>query len=105
MSRKRTAKPYWQMNQQELAEATAEFDEEFVMDKFGPAPPEELARLEAARCKGPLAKKDRDVQMITIGLQKELLARADALAKKLGLSRADLIARGVKAVLAAEGEL
>lgn len=105
MTKKRAAKPYWEMNTQELREATAEFDEEFALDKFGPPPPEELARWEAAKRKLSSPKNDRDVQTISISLRKDLLVRADALAKKKGLTRAGLIARGLKAVLAAEGEL
>jgi hypothetical protein len=33
MSRKKAAKPYWEMTTEELREATKEFDEEFVADK------------------------------------------------------------------------
>jgi hypothetical protein len=40
-----------------------------------------------------------------VSLEQELLARSDALAKSLGISRALLIERGLKAVLAAEGRL
>ena len=32
MTPKRNAKPYWEMSTQELAEATKEFDVEFVAD-------------------------------------------------------------------------
>jgi hypothetical protein len=39
------------------------------------------------------------------GGRSDLLARCDALARKLGISRAGLIARGIRAVLAAEGRL
>jgi hypothetical protein len=105
MTKKRTQKPYWEMNTQELAEATAEFDEEFVMDKFGPLTPEMQARWEAAKRKPGRPKKERDIQMISISVHRELLARADALAKKMGITRAGLVARGLKAVLAAQGEL
>jgi metal-responsive CopG/Arc/MetJ family transcriptional regulator len=40
-----------------------------------------------------------------VSLEQDLLARFDALAKSLGISRAPLIERGLKAVLAAEGRL
>ena len=33
MSRKKNAKPYWEMTTAELREATKEFDEEFVAEK------------------------------------------------------------------------
>ena len=53
MTKKRSKKPYWEMNAQELANATAEFDEEFVIDKSRPLTPEERARWERARRKRP----------------------------------------------------
>ncbi len=40
-----------------------------------------------------------------MSLEQELLAKSDALANSLGISRALLIERGLKAVLAAEGRL
>jgi Ribbon-helix-helix protein, copG family len=40
-----------------------------------------------------------------VSLEQELLAKSDVLARKLGISRAWLIERGLKAVLAAEGHL
>lgn len=40
-----------------------------------------------------------------MSLEQELLARSDALARNLGISRALLIERGLKAVLAAQGRL
>jgi len=38
-------------------------------------------------------------------VERNLLARSDALAKNMGVTRAGMIARGLKAVLAAEGKL
>jgi hypothetical protein len=105
MSKKRTQKPYWEMNTQELAAATAEFDQEFVADTFGPLTLEKRAQWE--RWKRKVAR-DKDAQaerLVAVKLAKDLLTRSDALAKKMGISRADLITRGLKAVLAAEGEL
>jgi hypothetical protein len=105
MSKNRPANPYWEMNTRELAAATAEFDEEFVIDKCTPLTPEMKARWEAAKRKGRRSKEANGVQMISVGVEKDLLARSDALAKKMGISRARLIARGLKAVLAAEGQI
>lgn len=105
MTKKSLEKPYWEMNTEELREATKEFDEEFVMDKFTPLTPEMRARWEKAKRKAPLPKKNQGVQIITVTIRKDLLVRADALAKKRRISRSRLIERGLKAVLAAEGEL
>ncbi len=105
MTRKYAKRPYWEMNTEELAEATAEFDEEFVIDKFGLPSPEMQARWEQAKRKPGRPRNGRAMQVISVSLAKDLLARSDALAKKMGITRARLIARGLKAVLAAEGEI
>jgi len=41
MKKNRVSKPYWEMNTQELAAATAEFDKEFIADTFHPLTPEQ----------------------------------------------------------------
>jgi hypothetical protein len=105
MTRKRMPKPYWEMNTKELAEATAQFDEAFVIDKCTPLTPEMRAQWEAAKRKPPQPENGPPEQVIAVRVEKDLLVRSDVLAKKMGISRADLIARGLKAVLAAEGEL
>jgi hypothetical protein len=40
--------------------------------------------------------------VISVSVEEALLVRSDALAKKMGISRAGLIARGLRAVLAVE---
>ena len=52
-----------------------------------------------------LKRKMSCKEMVSVSIEKKLLARSDALAKKMGISRARLIARGLKAVLAAEGQI
>lgn len=101
MSRKKPVKPYWEMTTEELGEATKEFDEEFVADKAGPLTPPLQAQWERAKAKGPCGAGE---QTIAVRLDKALLDRCTALAKKKRISRDALIARGLKALLAAEGE-
>ena len=96
MRKKKTAKPYWEMTTDELREATKQFDEEFNGDKGKPLTPEMKARWEAAKAKGE--------QTITVRVDEALLKRCTALAKKKRLSRDALIARGLRVLLAAEGE-
>lgn len=100
MSRKARQKPYWEMTTQELAEATKEFDEEFVIDKCKPLSPEMRERWERAKRKVGRPKQGRGVQVVSVSVEKDLLARSDALARKMGVSRAALISRGLEAVLA-----
>ena len=51
------------------------------------------------------AAQGRGAKVISVSLEQELLAKSDALAKSPSISRALLIERGFKAVLAAEGRL
>jgi hypothetical protein len=104
MNRNKKQKPYWEMNLEELREATKEFDEEFVADKARPLTPKERARWERIQTKLIAEEGQKGQEFIAVRLEKKLLDRCTALAKKKRISRDDLIARGLKAVLAAEGE-
>jgi hypothetical protein len=98
MTSKRSKKPYWEMTTRELASATAEFEEAFVIDKARPLTAQEQAEWEQAR-----AKPTRSCfRAIRVNVEKELLAQVDALAKKRGVPRDHLIRKGLQALLAAE---
>src|SRR5256885_629017 len=80
------------------------FDEEFVGDKGRPLSPEMKARWERAKAKGEPPANGKVEQTIAVRLDKALLKQCTALAKKKRLSRDALIARGLRVLLAAEGE-
>jgi len=77
---------------------TSEFDKEFVADSFGAPPP--AAKLHWERAK----RRQSRMAEIQVALPADLLKKSDALAKKLGVSRDELVDRGLHAVLAAAGE-
>jgi hypothetical protein len=104
MKTKKSTKPFWEMTTAELREATRQFDEEFVGDKAQPLTPEMKARWERAKAKGAAIENGSTEAHIAVRLEKTLLKRCIALAKKKRLSRDALIARGLRALLAAEGE-
>jgi hypothetical protein len=104
MKSKKSSKPYWEMTTAELREATKQFDEEFVADKGRPLTPDEQALWERVKAKGEPAANGKAEAHIAVRLDKALLKRCTALAKKKRLSRDALIARGLRALLAAEGE-
>jgi hypothetical protein len=104
MSRKPAAKPYWEMTTEELREATKEFDEEFVADSSKPLTPAMRAQWERAKNKPARPEDGQCEQTIAVHVEKTLLDQCMALAKKKRISRDTLIARGLKALLAAEGE-
>jgi hypothetical protein len=100
----RKAKPYWEMTAEDLREATKEFDEDFVAEKTRALTPAMKSRWERAKVKGARAQNGAGRQTIAVHLEKKLLLKCAALAKKKRISRDALIARGLKALLAAEGE-
>ena len=104
MRSKPAQKPYWEMTTRELAEATKEFDKPFAADTFKPLSPEMRERWERAKRKVGRPKEGRGVRVISVSVEKTLLAQSDALARRIGVSRAALISRGLKAVLAAQGQ-
>jgi hypothetical protein len=104
MNRKRPAKPYWEMTTKELRDATEEFDEEFVADKARPLTPQMQRRWKRAKARKAASRNGARQEAIAVRLEKTLLERCAALAKKKRISRDALIARGLKALLAAEGE-
>jgi hypothetical protein len=85
-------------------EGTADFDKEMVIDSFGPPPAEAKTRWGKARRKPGRPRMGKGAQVISVTVERALLAQSDKLARRMGVSRAGLIARGLRAVLAAEGE-
>lgn len=99
MKNKKPSKPYTEMNLEELQQATADCDREFVIDRLRvPPPPEEVARHERARQRGR-PKNGKGVTVVSMCIEKDLLRRTDRLAKKLHLSRSGLVARSLEAAL------
>lgn len=105
MSRKPKVKLYWEMTTEELRQATKEFDEEFAADKAQELTPALSARWTRAKGKAGDAENGSARQTIAVQVEKGLLDQCLALAKKKRISRDALIARGLKALLAAEGEV
>ena len=96
-------KKYWEMNAEELSRATKHFDRPMVATESRPLTSKEQQIWQRVRRKPGRPRQGSGVQVISVSVEKELLAQSDALAKKMHLSRAGLIARGLKAVLAVEG--
>ena len=82
-----------------------QFDREMVRDTFRSLSPKAKADWKKARQKPGRPRQGEGAKMISVTVERSLLAQTDALAKNMGVTRAGLIARGLKAVLAAEGKL
>jgi hypothetical protein len=99
MAKRFKTKAFSAMTADELAEATAEFDREFIADEFGP--PDAAARARWARAKRRAGRpiRGRGAKPISVTVELGILKRTDRLAKKLKVSRAQLIERGLRTVL------
>jgi hypothetical protein len=103
--KKSMAKKYERMRPEELEAATAKFGQELVVEQSRPLNAEERLLWKKARRKPGRPKVGRGARVISVSVERDLLVESDALAHRLGISRASLVARGLKAVLAADGRL
>jgi hypothetical protein len=101
--RKSRRKPHTAMTTAELREATAEFDREFVADTFGPPTPPQRAQDRRARRKRGRPRVGQGAKTISVTIEKGLLTKTDRLARRLGTSRAILIARGLQSLIESSG--
>lgn len=92
-------KPYQEMNTAELAEATKEFDREFVADTFGPLTAAGKAAHRRARAKSGRPRIGKGSQRINITLERSLLQETDRLARRTGLNRSRIIAQSLAVTL------
>jgi hypothetical protein len=91
------------MGREELREATKAFDEEMVVDSSRPLTAAEQEAWERARRKRGRPRRGAGAKVISVSVERTLLARSDALARDLGITRAALVERGLRAVLEAGG--
>ena len=93
---------HWNMTQAELAEATSEFDRQFVSETFRHMTPAEDKVWRTAVGKRRRSGKGpaNGVKILSLGIDANFLKRADALAKKRGVSRDSLVAEGLETLLA-----
>lgn len=83
----------------------AEFDREFVAESFGPMDSTARARLGRAKRKRGRPRVGAGSRMVSVTIEKRLLKRVDRLAKRLGMSRAKLIAVGLLKIMKAAESL
>lgn len=98
---KKFGKPFGQMNATELATATQKYDKPFGgWDEFKPLTARDRAIHRAARKRGR-PKVGRGAKRVMITMEMNLLKEADARAKRLGISRSELIANSIRSTLKA----
>jgi hypothetical protein len=96
---KKNAKKYWEMTAAELAEATKEFDEPFVGSKGRRMNSAERKQEQRFRMKLGRPRQGKGAKAVSVTIEQGLLSRTDAHAKRLGLSRAQFIARSLEQAL------
>ncbi len=99
MRNKNKNKQYTLMTASELAQATKEFDEEFVFQKGEPLAARDRKLHAAARKRGR-PRIGLGAEKIRVTIERGLLREADRFARSKGMSRSEMIARGLRAVLA-----
>jgi hypothetical protein len=97
--KKATGKRYQEMTASELQRATAEFDQEFAGDTFGPPSAKQREQWERAKHKRGRPRVGDGAKTISVTVEARLLAKTDRLAKKLQVPRAAIIARGLQAMV------
>jgi hypothetical protein len=97
---KSARKPFRAMRTDELADATAAYGQEMIIDEFKPLSRAARNRWERAQRKPGRPRRGKGVKVISVSVEQDLLQRSDKLARSLGVSRARLIERGLRVVLA-----
>lgn len=88
------------LSEAEKERVLAEYDQEFVSERSHPLSPEKRRQWQRIKKGFRRTGAPRGTRRISVSVERALLDRSDALAKRLGLSRAGIIARGLQAVLA-----
>ncbi len=95
----KSKKKYSEMTADELARATAEFDREFAGTRTRPLAQRERTQHARTRRRGR-PRLGLGSEKIRVSVERGLLSRADAFARKHKMSRSELIAKGLNAIMA-----
>jgi hypothetical protein len=93
-------KSYWEMTTAELAESTKQVDEPFVADRSRPLTSAERAQWNRIKRKKGRPRVGQGHKRISVSLERGLLQRVTALAKKRRISRSRLLAQVLEEALA-----
>ena len=96
---KKPTKPYWEMNLQELREATRDLDGDLPEGMFRPLSPASSALSNRVKRKRGRPQIGEGSEVISLSIERNLLKRTDQLAKKKGLTRAQLFAQALQTIL------
>jgi hypothetical protein len=97
-----TRKPYWEMTPKEIASATKRFDKPLAADESRPLTPAERQQWKRVKRKRGRPKIGQGFIRVSMSIEKGLLKRATALAKKRHLARSKMLAQLLENALAGE---
>jgi hypothetical protein len=97
---KHGSRDWTKLNARELAAATAEFDREFVIDEFKPLTPAQRRQWNRIRRRAGRPRVGRGAKVVSVSIERSLLEEADRFCRRKRVSRALLIALGLRTVLA-----
>jgi len=92
-------KPCDQMTAAELGRATRQYDEPFAALRESKPLTPAMRRKHRQAAKRARARISKDAAKLSIRMERRLLERADRFAKSHGLTRSELIASGVRAIV------
>jgi len=98
MKKNAAQKPYWEMNTAELREATKQYDREELGLPGKPLTARDKKLHAEARKRGR-PQVGKGAEKIRVSLERDLLKETDATAKRLHISRSELIAKGLRSIL------
>jgi hypothetical protein len=91
---------YKRMSAGELDAETAKFDREGIADESKPLTKSLQARLRKARRKRGRPRVGKGAKKVLITIERDLLRKSDAFARRKKMSRSEMVARGLEALLA-----
>ena len=101
MKRSKLNKPYWEMNLQELQEATKEFDKSIPVSKTRPLTPREREEFERARARGVhsiFIKRSRP-KSVRLRLNGSIVSRSLEYASRHNMTLSEVVERSLMSIL------
>ena len=99
MKKKSPIEEFIALSDAEKAAAVAQFDKEVSAETFKPLSPEQRKVWERAKQRRGRPKVGKGAERVSVTIERSLLKSADREAKRLGVSRAKLIALGLQEVM------
>ena len=95
----KTATNYQKMTAAQLRKATSKFNRDMVVTESTPLDRKDATLWKSIRRKPGRPRVGSGVRVVSVSVERSLLDASDALARRMGISRAALIANGLRKLL------